>query len=206
MEEEGKKAGRGRALKRQREKATAARRDKLYELKKRREKAIEKLREATRKEDLPQLTEAVRLAHGARLEGTSGGVKWRFPELSAALELLDGLQKREQALESIRARREQVANLPLRTEPLGVDRDRTRYWRFHSELGRLYVEAAEAAPKPRKPASARQRKSALAMPSHGSPAGSPAGARAGASGGAAGGGGGRPGGATTWRYHRSRED
>ena len=48
-------------------------------------------------EDLPQLTEAVKLAHGARLEGTSGGVKWRFPELSAALELLDGLQKREQA-------------------------------------------------------------------------------------------------------------
>ena len=99
-----------------------------------------------------------------------------------------------------------MANLPLRTEPLGVDRDRTRYWRFHSELGRLYVEAAEAAPKPRKPASARQRKSALAMPSQGSPAGSPAGARAGASGGAAGGGGGRPAGATTWRYHRSRED
>ena len=82
----------------------------------------------------------------------------------------------------------------------------TRYWRFHSELGRLYVEAAEATPKPRKPASARQRKSALAMPSQGSPAGSPAGARAGASGGAAGGGGGRPAGATTWRYHRSRED
>ena len=39
----------------------------------------------------------MRLAHGARLEGTSGGVKWRFPELSAALQLVEGLQKREQA-------------------------------------------------------------------------------------------------------------
>ena len=126
VEEEGKKAGRGRALKRQREKATAARRDKLHDLKKRREKALEKLREATDREDLPQLTEAMRLAQGARLEGTSGGVKWRFPELSAALQLIEGLQKREQALESIRARREAVARLPLRTEPLGVDRDRTR--------------------------------------------------------------------------------
>ena len=126
MEEEGKKAGRGRALKRQREKATAARKDKLYDLKKRREKALEKLREATDREDLPQLTEAMRLAQGARLEGTRGGVKWRFPELSAALQLVEGLQKREQALESIRARREAVARLPLRTEPLGVDRDRTR--------------------------------------------------------------------------------
>ena len=82
-----------------------------------------------------------------------------------------------------------------------------RYWRFHSELGRLYVEAAAVAPKPRKQANARQRKSALAMPNHGSPggAGSPAGA-AGAAGAAGGGAAARPGGVTTWRYHRSREE
>ena len=79
-----------------------------------------------------------------------------------------------------------------------------RYWRFHSELGRLYVEAAAVAPKPRKQANARQRKSALAMPNHGSPggAGSPAGPAGAAGGGAAA----RPGGVTTWRYHRSREE
>ena len=126
VEEEGKKVGRGRAMKRQREKATAARRDKLHMLKKRREKALERLHEATEKEDLPQLNEAMRLVQGAQLEGTRGGVKWRFPELSAALQLVEALQKREQALESIRARRDAVARLPLRTEPLGVDRDRTR--------------------------------------------------------------------------------
>jgi hypothetical protein len=84
-----------------------------------------------------------------------------------------------------------------------------RYWRFHSELGRIYVEAAAVTPtpKPRKQANARQRKSALAMPNHGSPgfAGSPGGA-AGAAGAAGGGPAARPGGVTTWRCHRSREE
>ena len=130
----------GRALKRQRAKEAADRKQQRQDIKKKREKATAKLLEGTSTGEMSLLEEGLRLARSASMEGKLGSRCWRFPEMTAAVVLLDQLQQQKQQQEERQAKRAQLAALPLRCEPLGVDREHRRYWKFNSEFGKLFVE------------------------------------------------------------------
>jgi len=130
----------GRAMQRQRAKELSDQRIHRQEIKKKRHKAIAKIDEGTAREDVGLLEDAIRLARAAQMEGVSGGRRWRFPELSAAIALAEQLRAQQHAAEGLRNRRVQLAALPLRCEPLGSDRSKRRYWYFRCEPGRLFIE------------------------------------------------------------------
>jgi len=144
VQDEGDSLERPSAVQRQLAKKEAERRQRLQDLKKARERAIQKLREAMAREDYTMLQEGIKLARAARMEGKAQGQRWRFPELSAALTAQEQLAERHKAAETLRIRKARLASCPLRHEPLGRDRERWRYWRFEGEPERLYVEIPAA--------------------------------------------------------------
>eukprot|EP00546_Thalassionema_frauenfeldii_P016880 CAMPEP_0178899764 /NCGR_PEP_ID=MMETSP0786-20121207/3086_1 /TAXON_ID=186022 /ORGANISM="Thalassionema frauenfeldii, Strain CCMP 1798" /LENGTH=1483 /DNA_ID=CAMNT_0020570667 /DNA_START=44 /DNA_END=4492 /DNA_ORIENTATION=- len=108
-----------------------------------RENALELLREAIEDGTVKSLKAAIRAATQAKLSGrdvSTGGV-WAVDTLRDATLELKSAERRKRVIE---AKKELVAKMNkcfIRTEPIGKDRYRNRFWRFdNDENSRVWVE------------------------------------------------------------------
>ncbi|KAG8468032.1 hypothetical protein KFE25_007084 [Diacronema lutheri] len=119
------------------------RRHALAEQARRRAEACELLERARLANEFEHLEAALDKARAAGLEWTDeDGSICRTEQLHAAEGAFALLRKLEEAEAVARQVEDKLAELPVRSQPLGEDRLRRRYWLFASDLSRLYVEGA----------------------------------------------------------------
>jgi Williams-Beuren syndrome DDT (WSD), D-TOX E motif/DDT domain len=101
--------------------------------------ALTTLNAALKREDVKALSNAIKTARSAGLEGGKDSSRWAAPQLVQACRALVALRDKLRRAEVASRYKTQLATKFVRTEPLGCDRDWRRYWVLEGDH-RVFVE------------------------------------------------------------------
>jgi Williams-Beuren syndrome DDT (WSD), D-TOX E motif len=101
--------------------------------------ALTTLNAALKREDVKALSNAIKTARAAGLEGGKESNRWAAPQLVQACRALVALKDKLRRAEVASRYKTQLATKFVRTEPLGSDRDWRRYWVLEGDH-RVFVE------------------------------------------------------------------